>query len=972
MANFVGTYSAITETTETFSALGRRMAVLTDPTSPDSVSIVSQPAVGRAIPRGDGFVDVDWLDQDPNGDQVVVYDRTKAGVTQRVTATVTVAPATAVNGWGLGDYYLPRIDHLTNAIVVEPSQNTRVIYVALDASGGLTAAEIAALESVSEGTITATWLKDNPATGQGGLYYGESEGLALVTSLAEDLFVLLQENTTNTASPWILWKRGDTFVVNDQLFTNATGYSALHPILCGSWGDPGDPLPLFDSAYGVTKTLNGSTRFVIWQDYRTPGGIFSVGGVSFTAFDNALHFHTSSYQTESSSASYQLKYNNTFRRFTILDAYKNTPGGTDWAIGGLQTDRHAGMFISENVNTLFQDMYADLAGWNVGYRMDGNGAFPMAPNEYSHCLYIQYGNVWQTFENIGTSRGAATGIQARSGGVFQNMAMMDSQVQLFISDGGIMADNSRRANYSYVGNYIGTVGGYKAFDPGTGLKSVGYARDGIRTASVNTGVDRALMVNDELSRLPVASTSTDIGPASFFTSTTYATSFLLQDSATWSFKDSQTANWDLEPDSGVTGIDSGVIDGTTAGAFYNSLAGGTGADHLDLITRWRGMANPWSEFEAFINWGRGRMGNDVTARSVATTCYFRPSVNQHTPGNRYDIRMDWAPWGIPGDVDGDSVDLEGHVITWNQTPKNSIDNFTFGVGGGLRVTGVLDVTGDLITSTGGHLVRVYYGGQFLTAGHVADDKITVDVTDGRFMNYGTVTGGFDIFARYRSEVLLGYDTASFTVASGDTLTVYGDSLVGFDGASGGSAALVIQGTLAFKPTLRLNVGDVPVPLDASCGAFPHIGATITNGSGGSGVCREWQYRGVAASPNAPDAMYVLDDFTGSFSALDTLTASDHHVRFIFNRGSGAVGTADSVGTPTMGKIAEFRSGMNGFTAPNVASSVTLASGSVVTVDTTGLDTGTYDLIDVDSLTDNGATLPSGVAVVGNKLVLTVS
>ena len=34
--------------------------------------------------------------------------------------------------------------------------------------------------------------------------------------------------------------------------------------------------------------------------------------------------------------------------------------------------------------------------------------------------------------------------------------------------------------------------------------------------------------------------------------------------------------------------------------------------------------------------------------------------------------------------------------------------------------------------------------------------------------------------------------------------------------------------------------------------------------------------------------------------------------------------------------------------------------------------GLHDLIDVDTLTDNGASLPAGVAVVGNRLVLTVA
>ncbi len=89
------------------------------------------------------------------------------------------------------------------------------------------------------------------------------------------------------------------------------------------------------------------------------------------------------------------------------------------------------------------------------------------------------------------------------------------------------------------------------------------------------------------------------------------------------------------------------------------------------------------------------------------------------------------------------------------------------------------------------------------------------------------------------------------------------------------------------------------------------------------------------------------------------------------------------GNGGMSTIEEFRSGHYGIEDlgsgvmgqplnPSVASSVTLESGSTVTVDTTGLSPGTYDLIVVDTLTDNGATLPSGVTVVGGTtLRLTV-
>jgi hypothetical protein len=77
----------------------------------------------------------------------------------------------------------------------------------------------------------------------------------------------------------------------------------------------------------------------------------------------------------------------------------------------------------------------------------------------------------------------------------------------------------------------------------------------------------------------------------------------------------------------------------------------------------------------------------------------------------------------------------------------------------------------------------------------------------------------------------------------------------------------------------------------------------------------------------------------------------------------------------MPRVREFRSGRYGLASPavgvtgqprdpNVTFNVTLASGSTITVDTTGLAPGIYDLIVCDSLTDGGATLPVNMAIVG--------
>ena len=59
--------------------------------------------------------------------------------------------------------------------------------------------------------------------------------------------------------------------------------------------------------------------------------------------------------------------------------------------------------------------------------------------------------------------------------------------------------------------------------------------------------------------------------------------------------------------------------------------------------------------------------------------------------------------------------------------------------------------------------------------------------------------------------------------------------------------------------------------------------------------------------------------------------------------------------------------------PTVAVTLTLAAGSVVEVDATGLAAGTYDLTGPGiTVVNNGATLPAGVTITSGKLVLTVS
>ncbi|MFC4672049.1 hypothetical protein ACFO5X_26105, partial [Seohaeicola nanhaiensis] len=524
---------------------------------------------------------------------------------------------------------------------------------------------------------------------------------------------------------------------------------------------------------------------------------------------------------------YFLKFNNFIRGMKTHKNVKPAPHGTNWAQAGDQNDRLAGIYLSENINHIMEDIFIDQSGWADGYLPNGDGASPMLPTQFSHCIYGQHSSLWQTARRIFLSRGALNGGQFRSGFIGLNVITMDNQWQILISRGG----GEAKGNYSLLDNYVGTVGGGKAFWNGTAGQLVGNVNNGgiVFGFTKLAGLDRAVIGNDELPRatLPTLINSTSPpGPVGLGGSGSSGSSLKFQSGATLAYSFLQRFNWGSEDDLNVEGIEQVVLDGTTAGAFYDFLTGGSGGTHLDLINRWLAMDDPWGEYLDYIRWTRGRLGNDVTVRTTPKTLNFLPNARQHTPGNRASIELDWHPNGLdglPGDVVGDSVDIGEHVITWDIIPRNQIEDFTMRKGAGMRVVGLIDIAGDITADVDGNLFSVYGGGRVMTSGYDGANPIFVDLADGRYVNSGIVTGGVSIAARHRSEVILGYDDATFTVGPDDTLTVYGESLVGVDGAVGGTAALILQGTLALKPTLRLVAGTVPTAFSSYHGYdFPVI------------------------------------------------------------------------------------------------------------------------------------------------------
>lgn len=947
---FVAYGSAIAaEVTETYAALGRRMAVLTDPTEPDSVAIVSQPAVGRAIPRQDARIGVDLLDHDPDGDIVVVYDRTKAGVTQRVTATITVAPASAGNGWGKGEFYLPEIDPLTNRVIVEPAQASWDIYIAQD---GLSASDIAALEightNVPAASVNGAWILANPAQG-GSDHYGTTEALAISQTLGLSTFAAYQ-STENENSARMFFERGGVYGSNGDLVKFKRGFSALHPIFIGAWGT-GDK-PVSAAPGGPTVNSNGRPCNIVLQDVATPGDIAMSDGFCNVAIDGLSHYRDEANMLTGHATINDggpMQFGLTVRGTTAFDCYKASPANTNWAIGNNQADRTSGFYSAFTVNALYQDVIIDQVGWGPGARADGDASAPQPPTQFSHAFYMQTLMNFLTLDTVAVSRGAFHGIQARAGLIGQDIVVMDCQAQLLIGGGPVEATREV-SNYSMIDNYLGTVAATTTGWEGGAPRDLGdIVAEGIRVRfDPHVAVDRCVIINALEGRpeLNLLTSGTSVMPCSRHAEG--ATAGLwnpIEAAVGGGYLDTngmQLANWGPAASLNVEGISQGVLDGTTAGAFHDVLTGGSGGSHIDLINRWRAMANPFPEIRQFIDWARARLGAAITTRSVAATCVYQPDPLGKSPGNQAMIRRDWSTGDLPGTVPGDSVDLDGHVIGWNITPRNPLDDFTFGAGGGLRVTaGILDPQGTIVTDAGGHDVLIKNAGKFYVPGYDSANRLSVDALQARFMNRGTVTGGIDLTARYRSEVLLGYDNASFTLSAGRSLTIMGKSLVGFDGAAGGTSTLILAAgsTLHFRPSVRLTMTGLTAPNGRM--VLPNIGSTVSNGSGATGIVMDWQYR------LGTGAVFTVQMVTGAFAPPDALTCDDCHFEFNYRYGPAGVGTISAIGTVDLGRIAKFRSGLNGTAAPDVIAPVVL--GGTLAPDVTALADGSYPLIDVDDV-----------------------
>ncbi|MBW4710784.1 hypothetical protein KX928_23585 [Roseobacter sp. YSTF-M11] len=918
------------------AATSLRSTVLDIPVPLDSPVVRTQPAVGRAHVRSDGRLVVDLRDTTTvQGDLVSVeVEGTVGGAQMTETLTVPVNQGLQLKGWAAGDHYRLPTDS-NNAVLVEIGKQHRKLYVS---TSGFTKSQIEAREGISN--ANQVWLLNNPAVDGNGAQYGETPELAVDENRAQQIWGGITGG--RRSSCWLLFKRGETFTQFAGSTGSARGEGPLHPLYIGAYGTGPDP---------IVATSMMAAQFLVVQDIHF-GSKQSFTNRSFMMVDGCFSQSTTNFQ----GLQFPVRYC-TLRRHRGWDiSYHPAPVSGQWPV---KSTREQSCYLSNHENVLIEDVFFDVSGWAEGY--DYNAAFdaPQPPTQYSHVVYASGDGENMSVVGGMFSRGALTGIQGRTGPFVRDAVFMGNNLSILLGGGPDSEDGpptstiipgAQLGNFSFMGDSLITWAGQK-----TQVRTNFETARGINLAGDSAGLRNNVIIgagpgNDGTRAHGVATTGESIVISGF--------------GAITGPDDTLIHDWLNAPDADTAGLSAATLSDTTLNGYAQSwLSNGT-ADRYDLIDALRASPTPVIETLKMRDWFFTRLGREKPA-APARTHIFRPPADSSTPGIRWDCRWDWDAEVLPGQVPGDSVDLDGHYITNSWSTAYPLVNLSLSGGRLTQFGDRLDISGDILTGGG---ILVAGAGQIFVQNCSVMDQTSIELVSGRFGVTGTLSGAFDMTVRGIAQALLGLDTASSTIADGQTLTVKGsDCQVGFDGSAGGAATLTCApaATLRFETAASLSF----TGLNASVAEFTP-GTTVQGDISGFTARIVW----IESTGNTTGGFLHLDTITGIPVEGENLIAEGVSGRSAV--ASGIIAQVNSLADFHIGQIATFRSGMYGQAAPNVTSTVILDG--ALEVDVTGLDVGDYHLIVADTLSGGFATttITGGTATVAapqnGRVTLTVS
>ncbi|CUH31958.1 Beta antigen [Jannaschia seosinensis] len=802
----------------TFSPTGGNIA---------SVEILERPDHGHLSVNPDGSLALVMTDSDYVGNLSATYAITRTdGTIETQEATITVTEGPQQSGWGTGaSHYMLATDENDN-VIVEHGENHRKVYISGD---GLTTADIAALEGISEDSVTSWWLRDHSE-------YGASEDMALATSPGMGLWYRINDRG-DANSNWLLLERGHEYDAGRLLPRGTSGESELNPLYVTSWGEGSAPVML-----SSPKIYQNNVKNIVVQGLDFKAGALVLGQHENVIFDNVT---LSGGETNMSGFNGTMS-GITVRNSRVLDVWDEEPehvtSGGEWSP---HASRASGFYSSSVDGLLMEGMVIDHNGFAPDFDAEGSIEGGHPPSMYSHNVYIQASTDDVTFRDSVDMRGASFGAQFRGGVFLEDNMFLDNNIA-WNTLGGDYKGAGPVGNYSLmVGNVVTSAAARGADAPRIGALDWGIRNEGLMSTLVDNIVAHA---ND-----PDDASDTVSGWSALYhgkgEDSVYA-----DDTIIW--------RWGNE-NANTNGLDQAQLNETTIQRYTAELLGLETATIQDLADHLRGLdgTEQKAAVQDMLSYFRVGFGVEDLSRDAAETLRFIP--DETGDGVRWDNRMNWDSGDLPGTVAGDNVDLGGNKVVYGGT--SVVNDLEFGKAGGLSLThGRLTVEGQLTTDADNTL-DIARAGQFWTNGAAGNGTLDVDVDGGRFVNTGAFRSPVD-FTAQNGQSVLATGGATFSVAEGSRLEIVGDNAkVGFDGNDGAAAILDFQerGTLSFTA----RDGEVGTIGEFRTGAFGEA-TDVMSGVDLGGAALELDLTDVALVESV--RLVTVDELIGSFSSIDIL------------------------------------------------------------------------------------------------------
>ena len=751
----------------TVQVVAGRVATLDTVANATEVRIVSDVNHGSVTVNPDNTIALVMTQSEFVGNQSLTYEATLAnGTTSLHTVNLNVTPGLQDDGWGTGEQHYMLATDADDRIIVEHGEVHTKVYVS-GASDALSLADIAQAEGVPVSQVTGAFIANH-----GG--YGQSEALALAEDAGRALWQEVSGDYSQTSN-WLLLERGYEYdnMANILLGRSASGESEMNPLYIGAWGT-GDRPEL--TSYSAGYLNNNSSSNIVIQDLHFSGGFRVLSteniifdGIKVTDEQMAL-MHSSGVTVRNSEF-----YDNT------TDASANSSG--TWSSAG---DRQQGLYANNNDGMLVEGLFLDHNGWEDGYNYNAsvNGVQP--PGIHSHNLYFNTEITDLTVRDSISMRGGSNGMILRSGGFFEDLALIDNNSAI-VFKGGDHDGQGQTGSYSLLADSIVTSGAHRDSAINTGGLTLGIRDEG----------ELSSLVDNIVAHLADPNNAAELASKTITHSPLNTQNTAYDDTIVYNWEGSGPVYSQLT-NQNTGSLQSSVLDETTIQNFTAQLLGQDSATIADLADYLRaqgdGAFDDVVDADLIIRFFQQGFGIAPDIRGEADTLRFVP--NDIGEGVRWDNRLNWDTEDLPGLFPEDDVDLGGNEVVFGTNAE--IDELDFGDNGALNIYGGrLDATGGM-SGDGGQLT-LEGAGQAWIGGADGSDDIDIDVTGGRFVNTGHMSGT-DLTAT-GGQTILATGGAEYEVSASKTLAIFNAAgEVGFDGDDGEIALLDMEegSTVAFS------------------------------------------------------------------------------------------------------------------------------------------------------------------------------